>query len=145
MLTAREVADFIRVEVEAAATGPTPAHAVKVVPDDDSREGELPRAPDRVVAVRITGGAGELGERTQEQPTVALTARGLPRSDEDAQRLATAADDALMAIDRTTAMGDTQVISVQRLSGQPAHTDRDDAGRSLYSCSYVLRVARTSF
>lgn len=146
MLTAREVRDFLQAaDIESAVSGDTVAHAVKLVPDDDRAEGELPSKPDRVVAVRIVGGAGELGERTRDQPTVSVTVRGLPSSDEDPQRLASAADDALLGIDRPTTMGATRVISVQRLSGQPAFSDRDDARRSLYSCSYVLQVARTTF
>ena len=146
MLTAREVADFLRAVEGLQNSGtPTPAHAIKVVPDDDRGEGELPNAPDRVVACRIIGGAGELGERTQDQPTVQVYVRGLPANDADAHVLASVADDALLGIDRQVTMGETRVISVQRLSGQPGFVQRDDARRTLYSCTYVLRVARTVF
>lgn len=146
MLKAREVADFLReVDTLQNAGDPTPAHAIVVLPNDDTPEGELRSQPDRMVAVRVTGGGAELGERTRDQPTVQVYTRGLARNDADAQALASAADDALMGIAHPLMIGATRVISVQRLSGPPGFTERDDARRSLYSCSYVLQVARTVF
>lgn len=144
MIRAREVADFLRAaDLEEALSDPTVAHAIKIVPDDTTPQGEMIAQPDRLIAVTISGGARTLRERTFDQPRVQLTVRGLQRSDDDAEALAQAVDDVLMGMVPPTMMGDSRVISLDYLGGPPAFVARDDGHRALYACNYLLQVART--
>lgn len=146
MIRSVDIAEFLRVEgVAGELAAPTVAHATRILPDDDTPEGELPAQPDRLVAVRITGGGRTLRERTFDQPHVQVVARGMPGSQADAEALAAVADNALMGAVPPLALGGRRVISVEYVGGPPTFVTRDEARRSVYSCNYVMQVDREVF
>jgi hypothetical protein len=96
------------------------------------------------VILAIRPGAPTILERTYDRPTVQVTLRG-PQNDPDgAEKLANAIDDALLAPTVTT-IGETRVISIDRLGGGPASVGRDPGRRDLFTCSYTFQSARTVF
>lgn len=145
MIRSLAVADFLRAEgVDTSLPAPVPQKKIKIVPDASTPAGEIIAQPDRLVAVVVTGGAGTTHERHFDRATVQLFARGLQRSDEDAEALAEAADNALMGAVPPVDIGSVRVISIDYLGGPPALVSRDDGKRALFSCSYVLQATRTA-
>lgn len=146
MIGPDDIAAWLRAQdVGNSLPGTTVAHAVKVVPDQDVPAGQIVAAPDRLLAVNVPGGGPTLRERTFDQVTCQVIARGLPGSDLDALAVASAADDLLMGAVPPVAMGDRRVVSVDYVGGPPALMTRDEGRRALFSCNYMLQVARTVF
>lgn len=146
MIGPDDIADWIRDQNPAdGLSGETAAHAVKIVPDPDTPAGQIVAAPDRLVAVTISGGGSTLRERTFDQISCQILTRGLSGVDLDALVLAGAVDDLLMGAVPPILMGGHRVVSVNYVGGPPGFVSRDDGRRALFSCNYMLQTGRSVF
>lgn len=114
----------------------------KVVGQRPVPVGEIPDAPDRVVALRISSGAPTAREFPYEAQVVQALTRGLQDDPADGEAVAAEVDNALMAVVPPLSLGARRVVSIDRSGGPPTFIDRDSSGRDTYSCNYVLMVDR---
>lgn len=108
-----------------------------------SADSELPAMPDRVVTVIRAGGAPTTIERAYDTPQMQVVARGAQADATSAGVVADRVDGLLLGAVPPVSMGSHRVISIDRLGGPPMDFDRDDGRRTLFSCNYTLRVARS--
>lgn len=99
---------------------------------------------DIAVVLTLHGGGPTLLERTYDTPTLQVLTRGPQNDPGGAEDLAFAIDDALLAVAVTT-VGNTRVISIDRLGGPPSLLTRDNARRNILTANYVFQSARTVF
>jgi hypothetical protein len=99
---------------------------------------------DVAVVLALRGGGPTILERTFDRPTVQVLTRGAQRDPQGTEALVASIDNALMAVTVTT-IGETRVISLDRLGGPPSLLSRDTANRDIFTCSYTFQAARTVF
>jgi hypothetical protein len=111
---------------------------------------ELPKMPDRLVALSWNAGPGLLNDGTLVARIFAVLVRGrasLPGEDDAAYRhsgdaLMQAADAAALADAPHERIGGLVVVSCEQAGGTPSFLRRD-AQRVVMACSYVLTMERT--
>jgi hypothetical protein len=108
-----------------------------------SADSELPAMPDRVITVIRAGGGPTTIERAYDTPQMQVVSRGAQADATSAEVVADRVDDLLLGAVPPVQMGGHRVISIERLGGPPMAFDRDEGRRTLMSCSYILRTARS--
>jgi hypothetical protein len=125
----------------------------------------MPDTSGPYVAVGVTGGAPTESERTVDVHLVSVLTFGPQDDHTGAEQLTSTVDDSLMALtfpqtipsvaagfdtDGTFDLGaafdgGTHLISLDYSGAPPRFLDRDNARRSVFTASYVVRIARTVF
>jgi hypothetical protein len=105
--------------------------------------------PDQAVFITMTGGTGLTFERSYDVVSFQLRCRGNPSpanppaAGADAAAIASACDDAILAIVAPVQIGSAHVNDINRLGAPPRFALFDAAQRAEYVAAYTLSVARS--
>lgn len=97
----------------------------------------LPDSPDAVVVVAAGPGSPPTGDGAFESSLLHVRCRA--KADSAAETLALSIHSLVCALDGSTQLGSTHVVSVESAAGPPMFLMRDDQQRSIYLASYRVK------
>lgn len=105
-------------------------------------DGKLIASPNRLVVMTRTGGPGLAFEGIFDAVSFQARVRGAQNDGDDAENLALAVDSAFIDAKLPLDMGPNRVPRIDRIGGAPAYFTRDPAGRTHFTCNYLIFASR---